>query len=79
VDVQPVIDKMATRLASWKGKFFNKAGRLKLVNNVLTSMPTYFLTVFALKKWAIKKLDKLRRGFMWKGSDDAKGGHGLVS
>jgi hypothetical protein len=31
-----------------------------------------------LKKWEFKKLDKLRRGFLWKGPDEAKGGHCLV-
>jgi hypothetical protein len=29
----------------------------------VVSLPTYFLTVFDLKKWSIKKLDKIRRGF----------------
>jgi len=56
----------------------NKAGRLRLVNVVLTSIPTYYLTVFKLQKWAIKKIDKLRRSFLWKGSTDANGGHCLV-
>lgn len=57
----------------------NRAGRLKLVNSVLSSMPTYSLTVFAPKKWVIKKMDKLRRGFLWKGSDNARGSHCLVN
>jgi hypothetical protein len=25
-------------------------------------MPTYFITAFAPKKWAIRKMDKIRRG-----------------
>lgn len=49
-----------------------------MLNTVLSSMPDYFLTVFASKKWAVKRMDKIRRGFLWKGSDDAKGGHCLV-
>jgi hypothetical protein len=63
VDVQPLIDKVANRLPSWKGKFLNRAGRLKLVNAVLSAVPTYFLTMFSPKKWLIKHLDKIRRGF----------------
>lgn len=78
VQVQQLIDKMANRLPLWKGKFLNKAGRLKLVNSVLSSMPTYFLTIFPLKQWAIKKLDHIRRSFFWKGTENCNGGHCLV-
>jgi hypothetical protein len=78
VEVQPLIDKMANKLPTWKGRFLNTAGRLKILNMVLSSLPTYFLTVFAPKKWAIKKIDKLCRGFLWKGSEVASGGHCLV-
>jgi hypothetical protein len=78
VDVQPLLDKMANRLPTWKGKFLNRAGRLKLVNSVLSSMPTYFLSVFAPNKWALKRMDRIRRGFFWKGTEEASGGHCLV-
>ena len=78
VDIQPLIDKVGTRLSAWKGRLLNKAGRLRLVNYVLTSIPTYHLTVFRVQKWAIKKIDKLRRSFLWKGAKKANGGHCLV-
>lgn len=58
VDVQPLIDKIRGKLAAWKERLMNKAGRLRLINSVLSTMPTYFLTVFRLQKWAIKKIDK---------------------
>jgi hypothetical protein len=76
--VQPLIDKMANRLPIWNEKFLSKAGRLKLVNSVQSSMPTYFLTIFPIKKWVIKKMDRIRRSFFWKGTDNANGGHCLV-
>ena len=60
VDFQPIIDKIVNRLPSWKAKFINKAGRLKLVNTVLSLIPVYFLTAFEPKKWVVKKIDKLR-------------------
>jgi len=78
VEVQPLVEKVAARLPTWKGKFLNKAGRLKLLNAVLTSIPMHFLTVFAINKWAIKRIDKIRRSFLWKGSAEANGGHCLV-
>jgi hypothetical protein len=73
VEIQPLIDKMSNRLSTWKGKFLNKVGRLKLLNTVLSSISTYFLTIFPLKKWAIKRMDKIRREFLWKGSENANG------
>jgi hypothetical protein len=56
VEIQPVIDKVENRLPSWKGKLLTKAGRLKLVNSVLTAIPTYYLTVFQLKNGQLIKL-----------------------
>jgi hypothetical protein len=79
VDVQPLIDKVASRLPTWKGKFLNKAGRLKLLNVVLSTIPTYFLTMFSPKKWTLKNINKIRRNFLWKGAEEAIGGHCLVS
>jgi hypothetical protein len=74
VDIQPLIDKVGTRLSAWKGRLLNKAGRLRLANYVLTSIPTYHLTVFRVQKWSIKKIDKLRRSFLWKGAKKQMGG-----
>jgi hypothetical protein len=67
---------MSNGLPSWKGRFINRSGRLKLLNAVLSSLPTYFLTMFAPKEWLIQKLDKLRRGFLWSGTERASGGGG---
>ena len=77
--MQRIIDKVSNRLATWKARFLNKAARLKLVNTVLSSVPVYFLTVVEPKKWMIKRIDKIRRGFLWRGVSEAKGGHCLVA
>jgi hypothetical protein len=59
----------------------NKAARAQLVKSVLTSIVTYHTTVFPLSKWLIKKIDKLRKNFLWTGDegDDNKGGICLVN
>ncbi|WVZ54663.1 hypothetical protein U9M48_005428, partial [Paspalum notatum var. saurae] len=78
-DEQILIDKVGARLPGWKGRLLSKAGRLQLVQTVLSAITTYHMTVFPLSKWAIKKIDKLRRNFLWKGSEEARGGHCLVN
>jgi hypothetical protein len=46
IHIQPLIEKIGNRLAGWKGNLLNRAGRLTLVSSVLSSMPTYHLSVF---------------------------------
>lgn len=79
LDVQPLIDRFAARLPTWKGKLLNKTGRAVLIKSTLSALPTYHLTVFPLKKWVEKKIDKIRRAFLWTGSEQANGGHCLVN
>jgi hypothetical protein len=64
VHAQPLIERIGQRLPGWKGKWLNRAGRLTLASSVLSSMPTYHLTVFPLVAWAKKKIDKIRRSFL---------------
>jgi hypothetical protein len=76
-DEEILVDKVAARLPGWKGKTLNKTGRLALVNSVLSSVVIYHISVFPLSKWAIKRID--RRNFLWRGLEDARGGHCMVN
>jgi hypothetical protein len=78
-ELQPIIDSVAARLPKWRGKLLNAAARLALVNSVLSAVPIYMLTVFQLGKWAIKRIDKIRRDFLWKSKNDDKKGVCLVN
>jgi len=69
IAVQPLLDKIRARLPGWKGKFLSKAGRTTLVKTVLSSQPIYHLTVFLAQRWLLKQIDKIRRGFLWKGEE----------
>ena len=78
-DLQPLIDKVNDRLPSWKSRLLNKAGRAVLVKSVLTAIPTHTAMVVDLSPWAIKHIDKRRRVFLWKGSEEARGGHCMLA
>lgn len=63
----------------WLLKGMTKAGRVVLVQFVLTAMPVYILIAIDLPAWALKAHDKIRRGFVWQGRKDAQGGHCLIA
>ena len=50
-----------------------------MVRAVLTIVPTYLLIAMDLPKWFLKAIDKKRRGFLWKGQEQANGGNCLVA
>jgi hypothetical protein len=79
IHVRTLIEKIGQRLPGWKGWLLNHAGRLTLVSSVLSSIPTYHLTIFPVTGWARKQIDKVRRSFLWKGDDNANVGHCLVN
>jgi hypothetical protein len=75
VDLQKLIYHIASKLKPWKGKLFTRIGRLVLINVVLTSTLTYFLTSFYLTPWKLKKnrqgqkeisMDRGGRNKQWK-------------
>jgi hypothetical protein len=81
IDVQPLLDKIGARISGWKGRFLTTAGRETLVKSVLSAQPIYHMTAFPELKWLVKKIDRLRRSFLWRGEtpDKVYGGHSLVN
>jgi hypothetical protein len=79
MQVQPIIDQIADRLPGCKADLLTKAGRKILVQFVLTSMLVYLAMAMDLPPWALKAIDKIRRGFLWRGRRDVKGGHCLLA
>jgi hypothetical protein len=70
---------VAGRLKPWKGKHLNRKGRLALINSVLTSTLTYLLMIFDPPIWFIKKIDKIRRNFLWADDEIASGAKCMVN
>jgi hypothetical protein len=81
ISLQPLLEKISKRLAGWKGRLLSKADKETLVKSVLTAQPIYHLTGFPVQKWLFKKIDKIRRGFLWKGNnpETCSGGHCLIN
>jgi hypothetical protein len=63
IDVQPLIDKIRTRLLGWKGKLLSKAGCETLIKTTLSSHPIYHFTVFPTQKYLIKQNQQIMSKF----------------
>jgi hypothetical protein len=67
-----VEERFGRRLGSWKGKHLSIRGRLTFINPVLSSLPMYIMSFFALPRGVQKKLDYFRSRFYWQGDEKKK-------
>ena len=44
----PILEKVEKKLSSWKQLYLPKGGRLTLLNSTLSSLPTYYLSLFTI-------------------------------
>ncbi|KAK1665688.1 hypothetical protein QYE76_053847 [Lolium multiflorum] len=80
VDFQPpLLDRIASRLACWKAKLLSAAGRLVLLNAVLSALSVYWISVHAMSAWVRKEIDRIRRAWLWRGEETCHGGHCKVA
>ena len=70
----PLEDKVACNIAPWTGQLMAAPGRAVLVKAVLTSIAIYSITSLVLPVEVLKRIDALRRAFLWAGCDKVTGG-----
>lgn len=68
----PLIQRFNNRLAGWAAKHLTIAGRVVLINQILSSLPVYYMSCFKIPIWVIQEIDKIRRNFLWHGVNDHK-------
>ncbi|RVW42450.1 Transposon TX1 uncharacterized 149 kDa protein [Vitis vinifera] len=62
-----VEERFRKRLSLWKRQYLSKGGRLTLLKSTLSSLPTYFLSLFVIPKRVCARLEKIQRDFLWGG------------
>jgi hypothetical protein len=77
-DLQPVIDKLASKLSSWKARLLTMEGRAIYVQVFMTASIIYQIMAIDLEPWFLQAVDKLRRGVLRADTGDAHGGHCAV-
>lgn len=73
INWKPIFDKFKSSLSGWKERTLSFGGRLTLIKSVLGSLPTFYLSIFKVPAKVLKDLERIRRRFLWGGSDDGKG------
>nr|KYP36281.1 Putative ribonuclease H protein At1g65750 family [Cajanus cajan] len=60
-----VLVKLRNKLATWKNKSISLAGRISLINSVLSSIPLYFMSFYRLPTIVLKEIVSIQRNFLW--------------
>ena len=60
----PILEKIEKKLSGWKRLYLSKGGRLMLLKSSLSSLPTYFLSLFTIPKSVAARLESIQRNFL---------------
>ncbi|XP_052623755.1 uncharacterized protein LOC128129116 [Lactuca sativa] len=72
-DCKKLIEKIKMRIFNWKSKTLSFAGRLQIINSVLTSIHVYWASIFKIPIATINDIEKMCRSFLWANGEIVKG------
>jgi hypothetical protein len=78
-DLQPLVDKLAGQIPTWKAAMLERSGRLILIDATLAATPIYHMLCLDLPQWFFDYANKLERGFFWCASTQARSGQCMVA
>ena len=63
----PILERMEKKLSGWKRLYLSKGGggSLTLVKSTLSSLPTYYLSLFVIPVAMADRLERIQRKFLW--------------
>ncbi|XP_062113082.1 uncharacterized protein LOC133824231 [Humulus lupulus] len=64
-DCAIIIKKIQLKLHTWASRHLSFAGRAQLINSVLLSIRSFWMSIFILPKSVTKEVDQLCRNFLW--------------
>ena len=59
----PILKKMEKKLSGWKHLYLSKGGRLTILKSTLSSLPTYYLSLFTILVVVADRLEQIQRNF----------------
>ena len=64
----PILERIEKKLSGWKCLYLSKGGRLTLLKSTLSSLPTYYLSLFVIPIVVADRLKRIQRNFLWRSS-----------
>ncbi|XP_026431947.1 uncharacterized protein LOC113329197 [Papaver somniferum] len=71
----PILEKFDARLSVWRKISLSRGGKLGLLKCILSSLPTYYFSLFKAPISCINILEKKMRNFLWEYKEGAKTSH----
>lgn len=72
VHLQPIADRIKSKLAGWKASLLSIMRRVQLVKSIIHSMLIYSFHVYAWPVSLVKQVDNWTRNFIWAGDINTK-------
>ncbi|XP_026459750.1 uncharacterized protein LOC113360456 [Papaver somniferum] len=60
-----ILQNFKKKISMWQRKYLSKGGRLMLIQNVLSSLPVYYLSLFQIPTSVEKQMERIMRQFLW--------------
>jgi hypothetical protein len=57
--LQPLLDRVADKLPTWKGRLMHRSGQLTLIKTIMMAVPVYTSISVGLPPWFLKTLHKI--------------------
>lgn len=70
--LQPIADRIKSKLAGWKASLLSIMRRVQLVKSIIHSMLIYSFHVYAWPVSLVKQVDNWTRNFIWAGDINTK-------
>jgi len=72
IHLQPIADKIKSKLCAWKASLLSIAGRVQLVKSVIQSMLIHSISVYSWPSALLKQIESWIRNFIWSGDFSKK-------
>ena len=70
-----ILEKIEHKLAGWKSLYLSKGGRLTLLKSTLSSLPTYYLSLFTISISVANRMERIQHNFLWGNYGDGVPNH----